>query len=325
MPISLVYGRPGSGKSFFSLFYSLQLAERQDKVFVTNFLLHPLGLLQYCKIMGYKNLEKRIRSDNSRIYYQPLNSDVEKMLQFSDSIILCDEAAIYFPARQTYNTPKKILSDLVQIRHRNQHLFLICQSEQQIDVQLKILADEIFYCSSTSVLDSKGNQKMISKSTLYFLPDQYDSWRNNPKVKRNPLKSRLSATKSFGGWLSISDIYLFHCYNSFNLIHEESESSITSSDFYPSYSLRANDSLYSISGFSCRVPSYSLSPFLSASLSRLFSIAPASLYRYRSSFISFLLLFNSFSRIEFRLSLFLLSLFSYFVTVCLVSIFNIIF
>lgn len=323
MPISLVYGKPGTGKSQFSLWYALKYAEAHDKSLITNFLLNPLGLLQYCKIANLPKLEYRIRSGDSRIYYQPLNDSIDDLLLYPDSIIICDEAAIYFPSRgSTYKTPQKVLSDLVQVRHQNQHLFLLCQSESQIDSQLRALADEVFLCDGSYNFDGRGKQRLIARKIMYFLPDQYDNWKTKPQIKKNPLKSRFACTKQFGGYLSIKDIYLFSCYNSFNLIHSESEASIKKNTLYPSYVLHSGSTHYSVDGSTCSVPHLVLGLQGAKTLSKLFDFLPARLYRFRHLFIIFVQWLDFMSPIEFKLFSFIVFVCTYLISSTLIQLFT---
>ncbi len=296
MPISLVLGKPGTGKSQFALSYALNYVEKHNKTLITNFILNPLGLFEYCKIQHYWQTQLRINSKDSRIFYCDMNQSLETLLSIPDSIILCDETAIYFPSRgSTYNTPKSVLASLVQIRHLNQHVFFIAQSETQIDTQLRVLCDEIFVCDGTYNFDNTGKQKLISKSIKYFLPDQFDNWKNKPDIKKNPLKSRFAATKSFGGWLSISDIYLFSAYNSFNLIHSEKVST-QSTSFYPFYSLASN--YFEIDGSSSCLPLIIVDSFIAISIKKTFDFLPAKFFKFRHLFIVFFYNFFSFSKFE---------------------------
>ena len=224
MPISLVYGLPGRNKTHFATYYAIALAEKYHKKLVFNYILHPDKLYQYCLDMRYSWVCSSLQAGNF-LYFCDLEKEksIEHFLTISDSIVVCDEAAGYFPARGSVsNTPKKFIKDLTQVRHRKQYFICICQDQLQIDTAIKTLAEEILQCNGITLYDSQlGTQKLVFKIVRRFDSYKFASWSSNPRLKGNPLKTHLMANKSWlSPLLSIADYKLFEVYNSFNLVHE---------------------------------------------------------------------------------------------------------
>jgi hypothetical protein len=221
MGISAIYGKPGKGKSHFATFYGIYLANFYEKKLVSNFFFDPERLALYCKLMGYRwlleNMEKGI------IYYIDCDEALSDILSIKDSIVLLDEAAIFLPARgSANNTPKQIIKDLVQVRHDSQYLIYLCQNESQVDSFLRNLTEEIFHCNGQSKWSKKlRNQELFWKTVHLFPPDHYAQWVGDPKLRKNPIKTRILATKSWTGMLSCSDMLLFQVYDSFNRLEAQ--------------------------------------------------------------------------------------------------------
>lgn len=237
MGISAVYGLPGKGKTSFQVFYGLHLAEKYHKKLVSNFAFNPIGLARYCKLMNYQwlfnNLEKGI------IFYISCDDALEDIMSIKDSVILLDEGAIYLPSRgSTYSTPKKLLKDFCQVRHDSQYLIYSAQNEKQVDVALRNLTEEIFWCNGTSVWDDKlRNERLISKTVRRFTVDTFEQFMSDAKLRKNPLKCKLLANKSWTGLLSCSDKYVFSLYSSFARL--EGQQLIIRNEYeYLSYKLR---------------------------------------------------------------------------------------
>jgi hypothetical protein len=221
MGISAIYGLPGKGKSLFSTFYGFYLAEKYEKQLVSNFFFQPEKVAQYYKLMNYQWLLNNL--DKGIIHYISCEDSLSEILSIKDSIILLDEAAIYLPARgSTHNTPKQLMKDLCQVRHDSQYLIYICQNEKQVDSFLRNLTEEIFHCNGISVWDKKlRNQKLVYKITHLFTVDKYEQWLADPKLRKNPIKTRALATKSWTGVLTTADMFLFSLYDSFNRLENQ--------------------------------------------------------------------------------------------------------
>jgi hypothetical protein len=221
MGISAIYGKPGKGKSHFATFYGIYLANFYEKKLVSNFFFDPERLALYCKLMGYRWLLEHLNA--GIIYYIDCDRNLSDILSIKDSIVLLDEAAIFLPARgSANNTPKQVIKDLVQVRHDSQYLIYLCQNESQVDSFLRNLTEEIFHCNGQSKWSRKlRNQELFWKTVHLFPPDHYQQWVSDPKLRKNPIKTRILATKSWTGMLSISDMLLFQVYDSFNRLEAQ--------------------------------------------------------------------------------------------------------
>jgi hypothetical protein len=225
MPITCIYGLPGKGKSQFSLFYAILLANKYKKSIVANFSINHDALISYCQKMGYQDLLDRLAWGESSIYYCDMEQDniLDSILSIPNSINIIDEAGAYIRARgSTTSTPKKFLKDLTQVRHQKQYALFISQSDKQIDSAIKVLADEIIHCSGISIYDSKIDAPRLQLKTVRrFTPDKYEIFASNPRIQGNPLKAYLSANKNWVGFPTAADNYLFSIYDSFGLIHDD--------------------------------------------------------------------------------------------------------
>ncbi len=221
MGISAIYGKPGKGKSHFATFYGIYLANFYEKKLVSNFFFDPDKLALYCKLMGYHWLSENL--NKGIIYYIDCDKALSDILSIKDSIVLLDEAAIFLPARgSANNTPKQVIKDLVQVRHDSQYLIYLCQNEHQVDSFLRNLTEEIFHCNGQSKWSRKlRNQELFWKTVHLFPPDHYAQWIADPKLRKNPIKTRILATKSWTGMLSVSDMLLFQVYDSFNRLEAQ--------------------------------------------------------------------------------------------------------
>lgn len=223
MGIAAVYGKPGKGKSSFATYYGLYLANRYRKCLVSNFLFNPIKVAHYCKLMGFSWLLENI--DKGIIHFIPSDSDLTSILSIPDSVVLLDEAAIWLPARgSTQNTPKELLKDLCQIRHESQYLLYIAQSETQVDSALRNLCEIVYWCNGTSVwCDKLRNEKLLFKTIHQFTTDCYQQYMSDPKLRKNPIKTKILATKTWSGFLTASDKFVFELYDSFNRVEAESQ------------------------------------------------------------------------------------------------------
>lgn len=225
MTATAIYGKMGSNKSHFSLFYGLLLANKfKKKYLVANFPLHPEYLLKYCLGMGYY-----WNVNNLKIVYVDLESGgMDYILSFDDAIIIFDESALYTTARGSASVStknSKFHKELTQIRHRKNYLLTIAQNPQQIDSAIKNLCEEIVFCNGITMYSEElKTQKLYYRNVHLFIPENFEVWYANPRLRRNPIKSKILSKKWFGGFLKICDSYLFNVYSSFALVHEAGKS-----------------------------------------------------------------------------------------------------
>jgi hypothetical protein len=219
--IITVYGKPGSSKSHFSIYYSLYLANKlKKKNLVANFPVHPDFLLEYCRYMGYDWLSKNLVCR----YIDFERGGINYLLSFPNSVIIYDESALYTTARGSASSNTKnsqFLKYLTQVRHMKSILLCISQNPEQIDSAIKNLAEEIIYCSGLSRHDSQLEcKKMVWRYVYFFSPENFQIWYSNPKLRKNPVKSKMLSTKIFSGFMRICDTAIFNIYSSFDLIHD---------------------------------------------------------------------------------------------------------
>ncbi len=224
MPAIQIFGKMGSNKTHFATFYALLLANKFKKKIVANYLFHPDNLMEYCSNMGYSWLVEKLSSDEPIIYYCDIeNGGMDYILSLDNSIVIFDEIALYVPARGSgavTTKTSKFHKDLTQIRKRFNYLICIAQNHQQIDSAVKNLAEETFHCQGITLHDEKlGTKKLYYKIVNRFVPENYEIWVANPKLRRNPIKTKIMSNKSFSGLLTASDVALFGVYPSFGIVH----------------------------------------------------------------------------------------------------------
>lgn|GEM_PF-5171900 len=185
--------------------------------------------------MRYSWLLERFQSNDPVVYYCDLDRTFAKkdelltgeaidyLLTINDSVVIFDEVAAWFPSRGSAAVSTKhspFLKTLNQIRHRHIFLLVTTQSHSQIDSAIRQLAEETFSCAGLSTYSEKlKGPELFFKSVSRFTPENYDIWVSNARLRRNPLKSRLMRNKSFSGFLTKADYFLFRVYSSFSLLH----------------------------------------------------------------------------------------------------------
>ena len=234
MGISAIFGLPGRGKSLFSTYFGLTLSEKYKRKLVTNFPLKLEPLADYCRYMGLKWVSENLSND--LIYYIRTDKNVAHIMAVKNSIILFDEAGVYLPARgATYNTPRELLDGLCQVRHDGQHLIYIAQSDKQVDIAIRNLTEDVFQCDGIiQFSQALGNDELVWKNVYRFNPDGYAVYLGDPKVRKNPLKCRILANKTWQGPLSCLDSFSFTIYDSFKRLSEQSISDEVSDLYYAS-------------------------------------------------------------------------------------------
>lgn len=225
MPASMIFGKMGSNKTHFATFYAIYLANKLHKRIVFNYLLHPDNLMQYCSKMRYEWLVDALSKKQPIVYYCDVeNGGLDHLLSIHDSVVVFDEVALYVPSRGSGSVTtktSKFHKDLTQIRHRHNYLIVIAQNHQQIDSSIKNLSEETFHCAGLTLYDDKlKSQKLWFKIVNRFVPDNYEVWISNPRLRRNPIKTKIMSNKSFSGILTLADLDLFNVYQSFGLVHE---------------------------------------------------------------------------------------------------------
>lgn len=270
MSIAAVYGRQRRGKSLFALFYGVYLSEKYQKRLVTNFPLNPIKLAHYCRMMGYHWLSKHL-SDGALVYLRIREtSDLIRLFRYPNTIIVADELAVYLPARgSSYNTSVELRESFVQVGHAYQHLIFIAQNPEQVDFALRSQVEEIFYADGMlSYSKALNNDALRMKNVKRFEPDSWEVFSKDPKIRRNPIKSKLISTKNWFGLLSCSDTFQFQIYESFTKLNEQEVSDQSDSLRY----IKKKDWLWVSSGTN----PHNYSHFLSWLITLFFNWMPGS-------------------------------------------------
>lgn len=109
-----------------------------------------------------------------------------------------------------------IRNALSMSRKLSQYIVFSCQYPAQIDEGLKDYVDEIFYCNGVSNWSEKlRNESLIMKNCKRFTNENFKVWYADPKLRRNPFKTKILANKSWDGLISCVDVMTFEAYDSF--------------------------------------------------------------------------------------------------------------
>ena len=262
MTIIGVAGAIGSGKSFTQLKHGLKYVEDRQKQIVTNFPINIDELRKYASlpkeyqsIRGYFIYESRkliyallfnlskvfsfIKKpkkprltpqypwvkrlcENGGVIQIPAPEYLEALL-IPESVVLLDEAGILLNSREFAKTSKQLLADLAQSRKDGCDLIWCAQFDEQVDRQLRMLTQFWIHCESLSVFDKKMRRpKLLYKVIYWFRCSDYQEWKNNPRDRGNPFKTRFSyATQTESGFLSKADKQLFSIYDSFKRLDKK--------------------------------------------------------------------------------------------------------
>ena len=213
MPVSAIYGLPGKGKSLFLAQYALTLSNKYKKSIVANFLFKPSHLAQLAKMMNLQWFCENV--DKGIVYYINPNFGFQDLCLISDSVVIIDEVALYAPRRDG-GTPQAIRNSLAMSRKLSQYIVFSCQYPGQIDEGLKDYVDEVFYCNGTTMWsDQLRNEALIMKSCRRFTQENFKVWYSDPKLKRNPVKSKILSNKAWQGIPNCIDAMTFASYDSF--------------------------------------------------------------------------------------------------------------
>jgi hypothetical protein len=209
----MIYGLPRRGKTLFMIQYALILADKYQKKIVANFPFKPDHLCQLAKMMNLNWVVDNF--SNGIIYYISPNLAFEEILSVPDSLVLIDEVALYCPRREG-GTPKGIKDALAMSGKLSQYVIFSCQFPNQVDEGIKDFVQTIFYADGYSVWSPKlRNEVLVNKSVRQFTIENFKVWWADPKLRRNPIKSKILTTKSWGGFLNCIDGFTFQAYDSF--------------------------------------------------------------------------------------------------------------
>lgn len=227
-----VFGKIGSGKSYKGTEQALLLAHEEKKNIIANYPINLDALWLYAIINKLDNIIDILNLPGSIQFFdlsqdeknkkiakelrQEFISNSAKMFDSYNAVIIIDEAGIFLNSRNWQNTDMSILQRLCQSRKRSNHAFIISQSPEQIDVQLRGLLQYYLICSATTRRGNDGNIYMVLQNCKMFEQDTYQKWKNS-KHSSNPIKTRMSYTlKNWAGPLMCNQLPLFSIYNSYD-------------------------------------------------------------------------------------------------------------
>jgi hypothetical protein len=258
MTIIGVVGKIGSGKSLSQLREGLYYADKREKQLVTNFLINEKELYKYAclpkfsdqfwgkvlieaihfkyaiqwhlsTIFPFIKKPKKIKFkprlpwikhliENNMGIIQIPNPSNFQALMIPRSVILLDEAGIFFNAREFSKTPKELLADLNQSRKFGCDLIWCAQFDKQIDVQMRMVTQYIWHCCGVTIPWDKKlkGPRLIFKTMHIFDTENYEMWVNNPRARSSWIKTRFAyATRTDEGPITLADQQLFKCFDSF--------------------------------------------------------------------------------------------------------------
>jgi len=230
MPVTGVYGLPGRGKSLWMLQWGLKLAEKYQLRVVTNFQLDPVQLAYYLKINNFKWLLSNM--PRGVFYYVSSNKNFAQFLQIPNAVILLDEMGLYAPSCQSWTLPAEAHNAVANNRKRLQHIIFAAQYPTQVHSSIHKICSEIIYAEGAVIWSDKlRNDSLMFKDVHLFKPAEFDVWYNNPRLRKNPIKSMVLAEKHWKGVLSAEDIQTFRTFDSFGLLEKQDEKVIADQEF----------------------------------------------------------------------------------------------
>ena len=173
----------GAGKSFALVQRTIELAQKNKLMIVSNLWFDVRCYSEYCLQMGYRwankcrllyvdlLLGKLIDMRSRRVMAD--DADVNMMLSYPNSVILFDEGGIHLNARFWKSTGKEFLSSLFQLRHDNKTLLCGYQFFEQVDKQLREVIQLVVECSSISPRDALGRPRMAVSFRHFYEPLRY--------------------------------------------------------------------------------------------------------------------------------------------------------
>ncbi|TAG96157.1 MAG: hypothetical protein EAZ09_06770 [Oscillatoriales cyanobacterium] len=220
MPFTAIYGLPGRGKSLLMLQHGLRIAEKYRLRLVTNFCLDPLSLAYYCKINNlswlFENIPKGI------VYYVSANKNFAQFLQIKNAVILLDEMGLYAPSAQSWTLPPEAFNAVANNRKRAQHIIYAAQYPSQVHSSIHQICSEILYAEGMAIWDNElRNDRLLFKDVHLFGPSEFEVWFRDPKIRKNPIKVWVLATKHWKGIINAIDAQTFKVYDSFGLLEEQ--------------------------------------------------------------------------------------------------------
>ncbi|MEG3859544.1 zonular occludens toxin domain-containing protein [Microcoleus sp. herbarium12] len=220
MPFTGIYGLPGRGKSLLMFQHGLRIADKYQLKLVTNFCLDPLNLAYYCKVNNLRWLWENI--PKGIVYYVSANKNFAQFLQIKNAVILLDEMGLYAPSAQSWTLPPEAFNAVANNRKRAQHIIYAAQYPSQVHSSIHQICSDILYAEGVAVWDNElKNERLLFKDVHLFQPSEFEVWFRDPKVRKNPVKVWVLATKHWKGIINCHDAQTFCTYDSFGLLEEQ--------------------------------------------------------------------------------------------------------
>lgn len=186
--LTAIIGEFGSGKSLYALELGLYLANKYHKRFATNIVLDRKNLIIYCQSQGYDWL-----ATNAPFYYFG-DLDPTTLLDFKNSVVICDEAGVLFNARFWKNTSKDFLTKLAQLRKLNIHLILTYQYVSQVDKVFREQTQHFILCYADTRYSLKLNlPQLLSRSRYHFNRRRFEQYEFDANFRNHPIKPKIAA------------------------------------------------------------------------------------------------------------------------------------
>lgn len=222
-----VVGLTGAGKSLFQISFGCYLANKLRKTISSNIPLDYEALRRYCGLMGYGWLAHCIDMDRVKVLAGEEN--LEELLSQKNSVILLDEAGIFFPARNHQSMNKNIIQDLAQVRKGASDVVWAAQYFDMVDRTFRMLAHRVVHCQGVSTYCPElRNDKLVIKNYYHFDPQTYQTWLTDSKARRAGIGGQIRtrfiyAAKVETGFLTEADRQAFGVFRSFDRLDKEHE------------------------------------------------------------------------------------------------------
>lgn len=195
--LNLIIGEFGSGKSLRLLEIGLETCERYRKGLTTNFPINKQELKKYCYIKGYKWCLQLIKYEKIKFVSITNSSQLPKILERRNTVVLIDEAGIFLNSRSWLSVPKDFLAALVQIRHDGIFIFFAAHFIEQVDKQVRETCQRVIICKASTKYSKKlQNDRIIFRWWHEFKPASFYRWLENPQNQTNFLRTWFLASKN---------------------------------------------------------------------------------------------------------------------------------
>ncbi|MEG4323674.1 MULTISPECIES: zonular occludens toxin domain-containing protein [unclassified Microcoleus] len=143
-------------------------------------------------------------------------------MQIKNAVILLDEMGLYAPSAQSWTLPPEAFNAVANNRKRAQHIIYAAQYPSQVHSSIHQICSDILYAEGVAVWDNElRNERLLFKDVHLFQPSEFEVWFRDPKVRKNPVKVWVLATKHWKGIINCHDAQTFYTYDSFGLLEEQ--------------------------------------------------------------------------------------------------------